>query len=733
MRNLAVKLALVGSIFITGAQLPAASRNFTVDDYYRVQRVVELVLSDDGLQVVYVTCGCNTFSETAAPRRAYLQDVAAGAIAEQPDALQGVFGIAWLPGSTKLGFIAPDSHGVHQIFEYDLAHRARKQLTFESVPVRRFKFAPDGSTFAYTTSSGPEMQPSLYRRFQEDSAGVAADPDDISLYDFVDPTPSIVAKAARSKLWAVKDGVRRQVSFPGDIEAAQHAGELSWSHDSRFLSFSFVDARVEESSMRGMYTSLGLYDILADRVVVLGSGLDRSANGQPISYLGGEWVPGQHKLWIRRWIETDPWVSGSFPEVAVVDVRGSAHRVRSWRTLETYSPDEFFPVRLTPLGASKAILEDTRNGIHGVYSVDLQDSRDSQIGLGQPGSSSHVRFARRTAVKAFVNESITRPPEVFFQVGSRSPVQLSTINSAVPAPAIDYERMVWRSTDGTEVSGWLIRPARGSRETAPLLTYVHGGPSEVVRDAFTSNFRNWPYPLELFAQQGYLVFIPNYRGTKTFGRSFASPETQDGTPVEDVVTGVEAVIRKSNVDRGRIGILGHSHGAWLGPMALTRSKLFSLGAFAEGAPNVATAFEMMPGALNRRVHAYSWNGSLYDNPSRYAELSPALHFRGQNAAFLFEAGARSVAPLMMSYPKAAQHAGLPSEFVIYPRTGHAFTDPTLGKLAAIRNLDWVSFWFGGRTPTLGFSSDGIDRWQELRRSYCSSSEQRKLSEICARP
>ena len=69
---------------------------------------------------------------------------------------------------------------------------------------------------------------------------------------------------------------------------------------------------------------------------------------------------------------------------------------------------------------------------------------------------------------------------------------------------------------------------------------------------------------------------------------------------------------------------------------------------------------------------------------------------------------------MLGFPKAAQRFGMPTEFVIYPRTGHNIALPRLRRESAIRNLDWFLFWLTGQGDADPARRDQYARWRRLR-------------------
>jgi dipeptidyl-peptidase-4 len=114
----------------------------------------------------------------------------------------------------------------------------------------------------------------------------------------------------------------------------------------------------------------------------------------------------------------------------------------------------------------------------------------------------------------------------------------------------------------------------------PVVQYVYGGPgSQVVKDAWHGLFHQY------LAQQGFLVFSVDNRGSEGRGKAFEDPiYTRMGHPeVEDQVAGVTFLRSLPYVDPQRIAIYGHSYGGYMALMSLMQAgDYFSAGV--AGAP-----------------------------------------------------------------------------------------------------------------------------------------------------
>ncbi len=141
--------------------------------------------------------------------------------------------------------------------------------------------------------------------------------------------------------------------------------------------------------------------------------------------------------------------------------------------------------------------------------------------------------------------------------------------------------------DGTLMHGTLYHPAGQTASSAdgrhPAIVSVYGGPhAQLVTDtwALTIDMR-----AQYLAQQGYLVFRLDNRGSANRGLAFEAPLNRSmGTvEVDDQITGVRFLQSLPNVDPDRIGIYGWSYGGYMTCMCLMRApNIFKVGV--AGAP-----------------------------------------------------------------------------------------------------------------------------------------------------
>ena len=138
------------------------------------------------------------------------------------------------------------------------------------------------------------------------------------------------------------------------------------------------------------------------------------------------------------------------------------------------------------------------------------------------------------------------------------------------------EKVTYESFDGLIINAYLYSPERRDRgEKRPGLLFIHGGPTNQFSDDFQ------PY-VQYFVQRGYVVLLPNIRGSSGYGKAFEELNDRDwgGGDLKDAIAGAEFLKGLGYVDPQAIGITGTSYGGILTMCAVT----FAPGVFQAAVP-----------------------------------------------------------------------------------------------------------------------------------------------------
>ncbi|MBT5402494.1 MAG: prolyl oligopeptidase family serine peptidase [Crocinitomicaceae bacterium] len=126
------------------------------------------------------------------------------------------------------------------------------------------------------------------------------------------------------------------------------------------------------------------------------------------------------------------------------------------------------------------------------------------------------------------------------------------------------EFLTLKNTDGSALYGRIIKPSDFNKQKKyPVLVYVYGGPhAQLVTNSWLGGSSLW---MNWFAEQGYLVFTLDGRGSANRGFEFESGiHRQLGTlEIEDQMAGVDYLKSLPYVDSTKMAVHGWSFGGFM--------------------------------------------------------------------------------------------------------------------------------------------------------------------------
>lgn len=128
----------------------------------------------------------------------------------------------------------------------------------------------------------------------------------------------------------------------------------------------------------------------------------------------------------------------------------------------------------------------------------------------------------------------------------------------IPSDAIgEVLTIEYNARDGLKIPALLTIPRGAEISNLPLIVMPHGGPE-------THDQVGFDYMAQYFANRGYLVFQPNFRGSDGFGTEFteAGYGGWGSSMQHDITDGVKSLIAGGQVDAERVCIVGWSYGGY---------------------------------------------------------------------------------------------------------------------------------------------------------------------------
>ncbi len=186
---------------------------------------------------------------------------------------------------------------------------------------------------------------------------------------------------------------------------------------------------------------------------------------------------------------------------------------------------------------------------------------------------------------------------------------------------------------------------------------------------------------QLWAARGYAVFLPTARAphfwmgfikSDSYTQAGKGPKGWDLT-VDDIMSGVDEIIRRGIADPNRMGLYGFSNGGGIVNYLVTRTSRFKCAVSVAGAMS-----DWVRQALSHSdsgVTAFEGGTSLWDDPDAYIQLSPVFHLNKVATPMLLADGDRDGQFLLdtIEMYNGLRQLGREVTFLRYPNQGHGFT------------------------------------------------------------
>jgi dipeptidyl aminopeptidase/acylaminoacyl peptidase len=301
--------------------------------------------------------------------------------------------------------------------------------------------------------------------------------------------------------------------------------------------------------------------------------------------------------------------------------------------------------------------------------------------------------------RIFISRSDPKTPATIYsvtslqQLGDRNTwTQLTDANPFTRDLALGAaEEITWRGKDGTPVGGVLVKPVGYQSGTRyPLIVALHGGPQSADVLSF-----NGGYGSQVYAGAGYAVLMPNYRNSTNYGERFEIESQGDyfTKGYQDIMAGVDHLIRTGLVDSTQMGVLGWSAGGHWSNWILTHTNRFK--AISTGA-GVYNWISMYGESDTQRVRQWYLGDKMYwDDMQHWWKQSPAAYIQNAKTPTMIhvvDGDPRVPRPESEGLHMALKRLGVPTEFYVYPGGTHGIPDARNQLLKATAEMAWMDYW-----------------------------------------
>jgi dipeptidyl-peptidase-4 len=248
------------------------------------------------------------------------------------------------------------------------------------------------------------------------------------------------------------------------------------------------------------------------------------------------------------------------------------------------------------------------------------------------------------------------------------------------------EFFTFRTPDGTELNGWMIKPAGfDASKKHPVLMFVYGGPgSQTVTDAWGGTRYLWH---QMLAQRGYVVVSVDNRGTGGRGSAFkkATYLNLGLRETEDQAHAARWLATQPWVDPARLGIWGWSYGGFVSSLAM----------FSPGAPwkaGIAVA-PVTDWQLYDTIYTERFMRTPRDNAEGYRRTAPVNLASGLRGRFLLVHGTGDDNVHFQNSTQlvnALVDANKQFNFMMYPNRNHGISGGVTSEQLFTMLTEWLA-------------------------------------------
>ncbi len=309
---------------------------------------------------------------------------------------------------------------------------------------------------------------------------------------------------------------------------------------------------------------------------------------------------------------------------------------------------------------------------------------------GQPAVSIVDANIGETKLLVFVSSDVDPGKFYLYDKGTHQLEEVLPVRSELAGLTMSEMRPVtFPAADGTQIPGYLTLPPGSDGRNLPAIVMPHGGPSS--RDEW-----GFDWLVQYYAQRGYAVLQPNYRGSSGYGSAYYRKNGFQSwrTAIGDVNDGGRWLVNQGIAAPDKLAIVGWSYGGY----AALQSSVLDDGLF-KAIVAVAPVTDLERTRAERREFTdYSLVARFIGNGPHVREGSPA-----QNAAAIR-------APVLLFHGDRDQNVGIEQSRFMASRLRQAGKQV---ELVEFPGLDHQLASSAARTRLLAESDAFLRRWMGM--------------------
>ncbi len=656
------------SIFIlmiaVTVQVSGQDHIFTSHDIFKMSSVGNVSVSPDGKFVAYAVNIPRPWNDKPGGNYSeiHLLNRETGGSRPFITGKRSIRSVSWTPDSKKITFVGRmDDEKNSQIYSMNVDGGMPVKVTDADFSIGSYQWNPNNTSIAFVASPKEKGKADLEKKgfnaeiYEEDVV-------DKNLYIFDLKTQKTEQITQGISIWSM------EWDPAGNKLAAQVTQKNLTDHSYVFKKISIIDPKTKTVTQ------------LLDNEGKVGE-MHWSPDGKHIGFIGGADL-------------NDP-VSGS---LFVVQVPNS----KKFKELRNYVKDMELSVTSFAWKDDKTLLYSADESVDCSISEQAIDG-ESRSTVLEAGKLVFRGFAYSKGIIAISGQTPNHSGELFtLDVNSKTLKKWTDLNPWLAKKKLaKQEKISYKARDGVTVEGVLVYPLDyEDGKKYPLINYIHGGPEACVKNGWITRYSMWG---QVAAAKGYFVYMPNYRGSSGRGVAYSKMDQKDMGDEEfnDVLDGIDYLVKQGKVDKDRVGIGGGSYGGYFSMWAATKhSEHFA----------AACSFVGISDQISKRFTTdipwesyYShwlvwphedWELVLDRSPIKYAtnNKTPTLILHGKEDPRVHPSQSLEL------YRALKMHGKAPVRLVWYPGEGHGNRKRPAQLDYNLRTLEWFDYYLKGDNP-----------------------------------
>ena len=671
-----MQLRWLSSIALLCSLLPAQKAPFTAEALLKIKRIAEPQVSPDGRWVAFSVTTIDVEKNTR-PRQVWIMPLAGGT-PKQITADGNNDTARWSPDSKRIAYVSTRG-GSSQIWTMNPDGTGAKQVTKLASEAAGVKWSPDGRWLIFVS----EVYPSC-------------NADDACNANKIDAESKSKVKARTYttllyRHWTEWRGERRKhlmvvapeggavrdltpgLKFDVPPFSLEGGDDYEISPDGKEVVYA---ADLDENLATS--TNWEIYTVPIDggeaRKISTSPGADAGPKYSP----DGKWIAW--RLQVRAGYESDRWRLAVYNresnQISVLTESLDRHV-----TGFAWHPD------------SKRIAftaDDRGRQIAHLIAVTGGGTRILTQGIAFVDD---LQFTADGKTLVYTEQSGASPVEIFKAVsGGGTPTALTHLNDDLLS-AYDLRPLEEFTTNGAEgvpVHSFLLKPPGfDARKKYPALMLIHGGPQGSWGESWT-----YRWNAQVFAAAGFVVAMPNPRGSEGYGTQFTDEINGDwgGRAYDDVMAVTDYVAELPYVDGDRMAAAGGSYGGYMVDWILGHTNRFKAlishaGVYDLRSETGATEELWFP--------AWEFKGMPWEQPELYEKWSPSTYakeFKTPTLVIHGELDFRVPYTQGLQLFTALEAQKVPSKLLVFPDEGHWVLKPQNSLLWYRNFIEWITEW-----------------------------------------